>query len=1097
MKQPNQASPLLWGLTMLMMCFHSATLTAQQKIPGRIKVSIAAKNIGIGDVLKQAKQQTGINIFFGNALDKARAVTVNYKQHPLQKVLEELLTKNGIVWTYYDSAKEIIIGKEPRHPPGTMTTTGITVSGRVCGSTGDTLAGANVLVKGTARPVLTQRNGLFSFSNIPAGSILVISYIGYKTQEIPVVQNSTMRVVLQQDDNTLSAVVLEGYGTTPGRRYTGNIGRISGADIGRQPGVNPLASLQGRVAGLLITQTSGGPGGTFIITIRGLSSIGAAGLPFSIVVSNAALLIIDGVPFTSGNILAESSQVYAINTSIHPLANLNPADIESMEVLKDAVATSIYGTRGANGVILVTTKKGEKGKFRVQLTINSGISWLNNKLRFLQTQPYLQLRKQACINDQAPFSGDDLTQFDSTRYTDFRQQLLGGPSYQSGMQVVLSGGSEQTQFLFSAGYTREKPPYAQAPGTSDFGVYRPSFHTSVVHTSLNKKWKLVANAMFATFRGVLAGKDPFLLPGLFAPNYPALFDSAGNPVWVYNGAPISNPYLSLLHQYRGIPDNLSAGFTLIYKGLFPGLDVKLATGHNSFRVNESLFIPQRSLSPFTNETNSAIINNASINTNIVEPQLEYSYGNEAVQLQALAGGTLQTTSAASFTLSGKNFLPDDLSGLLAATNRTYENRFSNYHYLALFGRVNLSILDKYMFHVSGRRDGSSRFSPGQQYASFGAAGVAWVFQLPKILSYGKIRASIGTAGNDGLNGYPYLATYTPAAAYQGQPSLVPASPFNADYAWEHSLKKEAGVDLGFFQNSIRLSIALYENRTGNQLINYPLPSQTGFTTVTQNFDALVQNKGIEIELMAKKRIISGLSWTAAMNITFNRNKLLAFKNLEQSPYAAYLVIGEPITGLRGYSLKGVNPNTGVYEFRDLDNNKKLDEHDYVSFGNKAPDYYGGMNHEFSYKKYKLSLSFTFKKQLGLNDLSVYPLPGMGNYNVPAEVPGITWQKPGDHAKRQRLTQSSLSAAYEAATAYLPKSDGLYVDASYLRLKNICFAYTWQPKDTVKAAFKSAELSLQLQNFFTITPYKGPDPENPVYDVLPLSRTIMIRLTISF
>jgi TonB-linked SusC/RagA family outer membrane protein len=1102
-------------MALLLLCLNGLVVAAQQKDPGKVRITVIERNTTLGALLDTIGQRAGVRFYYSNrVLNDGAKVTVNYRNKPLQQVLVAILKKWDVTWSYASQGKSVLIEANKKRPVkkdqtamrsgGPVKNTTLTVSGKVTSSAGSALPGTAVHVKGMKHTVSAGENGEFSLNLVPENSTLVFSSVGYRLKEMLAVR-ATMLVVMEEETYVLGGTVVQGYGSVLKKTTTSNIARVRAEEIAAQPVLNPLAALEGRVPGLLVTQQNGSPGGGVKVQIRGIGSIGAAGFTIGQPVSNDPLFIINNVPFAPNNSAASGDRMSALNGGLSPFASINPEDIESIEILKDADATAIYGSRGANGVIIITTKRGKPGNTQVQLRTSYGINRLNYNMPLLDTKQYLQLRREAFANDGKPVTGDEFTVFDTSRYTNFTKMMLGQPSYQTNVQLSLTGGDTSIQFYAGAGYERESATYAHIPGQKKFGAYRPSFHLNIDGRSTDKKLSARLNLMYTTFRGALAGMDPSALPASFAPNYPSFTDSAGQLVWNYKGVNIGNAYATLYNEYKGDPDNFAASLTGEYK-LSRALQLVVVGGYNAYRLNETSYTPKKAMPPYDNEaTNSAAINNASINSYIMESHLTYkrTIGNQH-NLQAMIGSTWQQYTAAAYTLAARNFLPDNLAAALVAPGRTTDNKQSEYRYQAFFGRLNYNIRNTYILNLTANRDGSSRFAPTQRFSVFGAAGAAWIFtnedwvkkHLP-FLSFGKWRASYGITGNDGIGNYRYLSTYGAVNSYQGQTSVVPAALFNPTYTWEKNTKMETAADLAFFDNRITLGVAWYRTRTGNQLLNSRLPSQTGFTSVLQNFPAVVQNSGIELELNTINSRSARWRWTSSFNISFNKNKLISFPGLAQTPYADFLAVGESITAVRGLNLKGVNPVTGLYEFEDKDGSHTLDKKDYTTFGDTEPAYYGGLDNRWEYKNWKCSIFLTFKKQDAKNYLSVFGAPGMGYSNVPAHVLGNYWQKPGDVAQLQRLTQSVSSPAYQVGATYLGNSNGVYSDASFLRVKNIELAYSVKKSWLAQRGIKSATFFLQARNCFTLTSYKGPDPEITGFTALPSIRTIIVGVTVSF
>lgn len=975
----------------------------------------------------------------------------------------------------------------------------LTVTGRVIDDRGQPLPGATVTVKGAATGVTADDQGIFTLHGIKSDDLLIVSSIGYETQEVIPRRDKSYTIVLKRKVNELDETIIRAYGTTTRRLNTGSIGKVTAEEIERQPVSNPLAALEGRVPGLVVTQSSGVPGSSFKVQIRGQNSIAQGSEP---------LFVIDGVPYAPGN---ENTNLFGsiANNGIDggglsPFNSINPMDIESIEVLKDADATAIYGSLGSNGVILITTKKGQPGKLSLNIRYNSGISKVSRTTPWLNTSQYLALRKEAFSNGQVEMDQNnayDLLLFDTTRYTNFNKLLLGSTAHTNDIQTSFSGGDAFTRFLIGAGFHNETSIF---PG--DMSDDRLSTHMNFHHSTSDQKVLLDFTVNYGYENNNLISGNPVELLTL-PPDYPSFFDSTGALVWQYKGRSLANPFAYLFQTYKNETDNLSARFYVSYN-LFPGLLLKVNMGYSNVATHEESKIPSTSMNPLDGNSNSSFFGNNLFKTWIIEPQIEYKKEWRKSRLDILAGGTKQDKLTRSNKISGYNYANDALLGDISAagTVSAPSNAMSEYKYIAVFGRINYSWMQKYILNVTGRRDGSSRFGPGKQFANFGSAGAAWIFSeeslLRKIgfLSYGKVRASYGASGNDQIGDYQYLNIWQSARAYGEESSIVPKALYNPDYSWESTRKFEVALEIGLFRDRILLTTSFFRNRSSNQLIQYQLPGQTGFNSVIENFPALVQNSGVELEgnfQLIKNR---AMSWDVGFNISFPHNKLIAFPDIEKSSYAAKLIVGQPLSTYGGYHFLGVDPESGSYLFADHKGaptsspDYKLDWDD--NLGNTDPSYYGGFRNSFQYKKFGLDLFFNFRKQAGVNYLYQLAIRRPGTFsNFPALVLNH-WKKPGDNVEIAMLNLNPSSQAYQSTSVFGSyKSSGMYSDASFIRLKNISFSYELPSFGIKKVHLREGSVYIQAQNAFTITNYKGSDPETQnIYTCPPLKTFVMgIRL----
>jgi TonB-dependent starch-binding outer membrane protein SusC len=966
-----------------------------------------------------------------------------------------------------------------------------TISGTVSDSSGP-LPGVTIMVKGTNRSVVSDSDGKFSIMASP-DEVLVFSFLGYKTVEVVVGDQSALSVTLVEDATQLEEVEINaGYYAVKKRESTGNISRITTKDIETQPVSNPLGAMSGRMAGVTITQSSGTPGSGFSIKIRGINSLRSDG--------NEPLYIIDGVPYASQS-LANS---YISGTNFagigSPLGNLNPSDIQSIEVLKDADATAIYGSRGANGVVLITTKKGKAGKTRVELQSYSTFGTITRKMDLLDTQQYLAMRQEAFANDgitEYPADAYDINgTWDPQRYTDWQKKLIGGTANIHNTQLSISGGSANTQFTLGGTYRKETTVF---PDDNDFK--RAAVHSNLSHSSEDGKFALNFSANYVHDKNTLPGVDLTRQAYTLAPNAPALYDSEGNLNW--EGGTFENPLAYLNSQYLNDSRSLITNAVLSYS-LPYGFRVKANLGYSDLRLSEVRTFPYTIFNPFYNLTSAnseVMVNDGTRSSWVVEPQLEWKHNWESFEITALAGTTFQSQQQATQAFYGSGFASNSLINSLAAANTVtvLDDYKSEYNYTAAFGRINLSLKDRYILNLTGRRDGSSRFGADNRFANFGAVGAAWIFSeepfLPKktnALSFGKLRMSYGFTGNDQIGDYQFLDSYQVSSNYYGGVTgLQPSRLYNPNFGWETNKKLEAGLELGFLKDRIAVSASYFHNRSTDQLVGIPLPGTTGFTSLQANLPATVENTGLELEWQSQN-ITGTFKWVTGFNITIPKNKLVAFPGLSESTYKNRYIIGESINIRRLYHYTGIDPETGLYTVEDANGDGQISTAgDLTAFVDLSPKYYGGLSNQFTYKNWSLDVLFQFVKQQGSDILSSYLITGsLSNQPV-----GVTNHFPqdGTGAFVQQYSSGNYTAANQAYNNYT-QSDAMIRDASFIRLKSLNLSYNL-PK--LLSGVLAAKIYFQGQNLLTFTNYNGADPENQSGFYLPPLKQYTLGVQLTF
>ncbi len=491
---------------------------------------------------------------------------------------------------------------------------------------------------------------------------------------------------------------------------------------------------------------------------------------------------------------------------------------------------------------------------------------------------------------------------------------------------------------------------------------------------------------------------------------------------------------------------------------------------------------------------------------IAEPQLEYQKSFDGSLLTVLVGSTFQELEQNGQTIRARGFTNNAFLGNIRAA-RTFSilgTLNNQYKYNAFFGRINYALKDRYIFNLTGRRDGSSRFGPGKQFANFGAAAVAWIFSEEDFfgaidaMSFGKLRVSYGVTGNDQIDDYGFMDTYLVTSyPYQGQNGLIPARLANPDYSWETTRKAEIALESGFFNDRIFLAATYYNNRSSNQLVGYSLPRITGFSNIQYNLPAEVQNSGVEVLIKTTNISTPVLEWTTSVTFTVPRNKLLSYPDFESSPDRYRWKLGQPLNMLIGLHSTGVDPQTGLYTYQDVNQNGRGTDFpgDLQSTKLVGQIFYGGINNSLRFKGFELEAFFQFVKQNGRNNLSslaVFYNPG-GVSNQPIDVLN-RWQKPGDVTSVQKFTNSG-DGYYSYLAAGI--ADNSISNTSFIRLKNVSLSYS-VPKTVLNAVrLQSARIYVQGQNLLTFTKFNGLDPEQGIIQNLPPLRFITagVQLTI--
>ncbi len=1095
MRNPFKIVPIIryWITTHgLAIIFLLCSVTASAN--GYPQLTLSVKNVSITKVLKELKRQSGYDFVYSSELiQRAGLVTVELHNVSLETALNQCFKDKPLSYSVVGKTVVIKSKNEPeKTSPGVTAPLPVELKGRVVTENGTPVAGASVKIAGTKTGTAADDNGFFQLEAETGNVTLMISAtniepVEIKTGQYPRTAEGLLLITAQSKLNMLDESVVIGYGTTTRRLSTGSISKMKGEDIRKQPVENPMLALGGRLPGLQISQTSGMSGAPVSVNIRGKSTLGAGPEP---------LYIVDGVPFAhslsnvtfgSGVQAQMLGGLTSATTGTSPFVSINPADIESIEVLKDADATAIYGSRGANGVILITTRKAKAGKTSVDASFYTGWGRPTRTPQMLNTQQYVMMRNEAFKNDNIvpnTTNATDLTVWDTTRYTDWTKLLMGETARSYDAQVRLSGGSKQTQFSLSTGFHRETPIYYGYMNND-----RLNLHANISHRSNDNKFAVALSTGYNVDNNNINTTNMGQLVTTL-PNAPYPLDSTGNLVWRDEGINFTNPLSYLKKEYKGLTENSLTNLNLSYR-FSKNFQVKVDGGINIVRLDQRTANPTTSQSPYsgTPAATAEFFNQVQRNW-IVEPQAEYTKQWGKGKLQVLAGGSFQQQLSEGQRINASGYTSDELLETPGpAATKSVTSSYAKYRYNAIFGRVSYNWEDKYLVNVSGRRDGSSRFGPGKQFGNFGAAGLGWVFSEENFMkgisfiNFAKIRTSFGVTGNDRIGNYQYIARWsstTSGIPYQNASGLYPVNLENPDFGWERNKKWEAALELSILNNRIFVSADYYMNRTDNQLIGYNLPSQTGFTSITANRDALVENRGWEFVINSVNFKTKDWTWKSGFNITIPRNELKAYPNIETSSYASTLVIGQPVTIRKFIDYQGIDPETGVIKLNGI--NLTTDR---TIIRDLAQRHYGGLLNTVTYKGWSLDVFFHFVKQAGLTAIS-FSAPG-ARTNQTVEVLN-RWQEKGDITDIQKFATTGTPVTQYSY--YANFSDARVADASFVRLKNVSLSYQFERKWIEKLKAENIRLYFQGQNLLTFTNYKIGDPETFSFTDTPLRMLTM-------
>ncbi len=967
------------------------------------------------------------------------------------------------------------------------------LSGRVLSQIdGTPVAGATVAVKNTSIATATDESGAYTLS-APARSTLVISYVGFRTFEVEAA-GSNQVIRLQPGDNSLSEIVVVGYGQASKKELTSSVVKVKGAEIANTPVPNFNQALQGRAAGVFIESNNGKVGEGVKVRIRGQGSVNA---------SNSPLYVVDGIPISTGSL------------SGNALADLNFNDVESFDILKDAAATAIYGSRAANGVILITTKKGRSGKPVFTVGTQYGTNDPTNKREFLNSAEYLELFREAATNtakyhynragnwrgyasEQAAINDmNTWVEGRFTRYSGFSdwkkletntnwEDLAFQEAKVGAIDVSASGGNEKTRFYISGSYNSQ-----------DGILFGNNFDRISGRMNLDQeltsKLRVGVNMSLArTNTKRVADDNEFYTPMQIVALAPI------TPVRNQTGALYSTPtttyYNPLLEKegsdYRSYSyRNIAAVYgqfnflkNLYFRTEF-GLDIQ---NQNDERFHGSSTLLGRSTNGYGS---SAYFKNERYTTNNF-----FNYSTELGddhELQGTAGFSFEKSVGRTTSTTGEQFPGNDLRGLVNAAKITGgSSSLSEFALASYFGRVNYKFKKRYLLGVSGRYDGSSVFGSSKRYGFFPAASAGWIISEENFmagsntLSFLKLRGSYGQLGNAlGFGNYTAQPAYV-AGKYSGQAVLVPGRLGNFDLTWETSNQTDIGLEFGLFKDRLTGEIDVYRKKSAGGgrgfIFNLPVPATSGYSTFITNVGE-IENKGIEFSLNSTNVNNKNFKWTSSFNISRNNNKVLVIDGAQDTlsfndgRYMNALMVGQSIGVFYGPKYAGVDPQNGdplFYKQDDKTTTNNYNEAGNFVVGDPNAKWFGGFGNNFSYKGIELNVLFqgVFGYDI-INGAAGFMSSSADWFDNQTRDQLKRWQKPGDVTvvPEARLNRFGDFASPSVSSQHIQSG-------SYVRLKNITLAYNIPARMLAKAKISTARIYATAVNLATFTKYTGWDPE---------------------
>ena len=998
-----------------------------------------------------------------------------------------------------------------------------TITGTVTDSeTSAPLIGASIIVTGSTTGTVTDFEGSFTLEVSNDAQELEVSYTGYTTQRVSIEGGITTINISLESGSLLDEIVVIAYGTVKKSDMTGAVSSMKEEDFNKGVANSVDQLITGRAAGVQVSQTSSEPGGGVSIRIRGANSITAG---------NEPLYVIDGFPIDNSNLIQGGGAAFVGSTTVgrNPLSALNPADIKSVEVLKDASATAIYGARGANGVILITTKNGQAGKTKVSYDAYYAHQESPRRLETLNTEEYIQVMNEIGVEEvgEEIFSQADINRIGAG--TDWQEQVFTSAPIIN-QNLSFSGGSSKTSFFASLNY------FDQEGIVKNTGMSRFGGRLNLAHDISNKfkvSLNLNTSVQFDDF-----AIDNSATNEAQGPVYAAILYDPTEPIRNEDGSFNQSPNLTTPNPVSLIEGVSSEGqtnrtfgnFTLEYE-VIPGLNAKLNVGSDRQTVRRDIYNSTLTLRGF-DAGGAASIQALELTNYLVEYTMNYDKEfNENNRLTLLGGITYQKFESRNFRANAQGF-PADVTGsnnlslgdpsVASVGSNRQENTLLSY-----LGRVNYSLNNKYLFTASIRADGSSRFGANNKYGYFPSAALAWKVSEEPFVPDGldlKVRLSWGQTGNQEIGNYRSLSTFTSGGqAIFGNGVVAGTRPSriaNPDIQWETTTQTNVGIDFGIMKGRLSGSIDYFVKNTDDLLLNLPLPRSTGFNSILTNVGK-VKNTGIELQLNSTNINSKDFRWTTSFNISAIENEAVEIGGLPQIitgglgnvGNTVIITPGEPIFSYYGYRITGIfNTDQEVAEsaqpssrpgypiFQDTNNDGAITPDDQVILGKPFPDFTAGLGNDISYKRF--NLTFFIQLVEGVENINVQAIQSM----YPANFRRNKFR----HQFVDRWSPTNTDAEFPSGvqpSAYGGgKVNNLTVeDASFIRLRTATLGYDLPiPQNNF---LQGVRIYVTAQNLFTITDYVGWDPEASLRgnttaaraddNSYPLTRTFLFGLSANF
>lgn len=1024
------------------------------------KIQLNLKNASILQIFKSIETQTDFTFVYGNEVKIIKKqININIKTDYLSDVLKQLSKEFELEFQQINRTISVKVKSVEQQNQR--------ITGTVTDEQGTPLLGASIIVKGTSIGVAADFDGNFSLDISVDAKFLVVSSVGFITQEIAIAGKKFFKIILKEDVQQLDDVVVIGYNTVRKKDLTTAVAIVSTEDISERPVISAAQVIQGKAAGVQVVQPSGQPGTGLSIRVRGATSIQA---------SNEPLYVVDGLPMTT-------------------ISNLSSNDIESMQVLKDASSAAIYGARAANGVVLITTKRGKEGGLSINFSTYTGFSKLGNKISALNTEQYKDFIKDLNKYTDAPITIPD----SENRYTDWTNTFYGTGSNQN-YQLSLAGGTEKLRYFVSGGFLEEQGIVKKSSfDRTNFRANIDSSPTEWLKMGMNFAYSQSSGqSVYENRSSMRAGS---ILSVVNTPPYMQIW-SEDNPKqydeFAY-GSRILSPFAAnaadQTYQNSRLLGSLFLNFALSknsnYKISF-GIDE--TNSRNLFYLDPISNSDGRSTKGRVEEGNSR--NFEWLWENILTYQNKFS---DKHNISVLGGATFQRAKAEWGNLAGYDLLDTyDIRSFAAANiidkDATWSGA-SEWSLASFLGRIAYDYDSKYLISVNVRSDGSSKFAPGKRWGIFPSISAGWrvsaepfMASLSEIISDFKVRAGWGLNGNqEGIGNYSWRAQYsagkvppTTSNTLSGL-SLNLDTPGNKDLTWEKTTQMNVGIDLSLFNSRLNLTFDAYHKYTKDMLLTVYLPSYTNIPGGIVRNDAEMKNQGIELAIASKNIISDRFKWDTDFNISFNKNEVIKLGLNKVYYYATTYTTEQPAIILKeghslgtfyGYVAEGIDPETGNVIYQDRNNNGFIDPEDRAKIGDAQPKFVFGLTNNFNYKNFALSLFLQGSYGNDIFNASKIDMTGMLDFRNQSTDVLRRWKRPGMETDVPR--PGNIKNIYN--------STRFVEDGSYMRLKSVTLSYDFssQLEFLKRNKIKKLQPYLTAQNLWTWTKYSGYDPEVNAY-----------------